>query len=72
MKTNRADHPRERLTVTPMPSRQPEGTPFKVYVRTDGKAIVYDERRPPGARAVWEGDSVDAAMAAAYRIHESR
>lgn len=63
-KTIKADHPRERI-FTIAPPKQPDGlAPFVILQRTDGKIIVYDDRRPPGHRTRWTGDLVDDAVEA--------
>ena len=54
--TNKADHPRERMTVVREPA-QPEGIePLQVLLRTDGRFIVRDPRRPLGDGTVWLGE----------------
>lgn len=69
-RTNKADHPRERLVlqVVPLPA-QPAGIePLVVMMRTDGVHIVYDPARPLARRTVFEGSykaACDAAMEAA-------
>jgi hypothetical protein len=53
-RTNKADHPRERLVMqTVALPPQPQGIePLVVMMRTDGKYIVYDPRRRIGDRTV--------------------
>lgn len=63
-RTNKADHPRERLAPLHFPT-QPEGiAPLEIRVRTDSRAIVYDPRRALGERTIWEGDFERAEAAA--------
>jgi hypothetical protein len=66
-RTNKADHPRERVVLTCIPEPiQPEDiAPMKALRRTDGVCIVYDPALPPGARTASTHESIDAAIAAA-------
>lgn len=57
IRTNKADHPRERLMLqmVPLPT-QPAGIePLVVMMRTDGVHIVYDPARELGKRTVFQG-----------------
>lgn len=67
-RTNRADHPRERILVLREAPPPDDIAPLRILPRADGKLIVYDPRRPAGNRTFWEGDSMDAALAAARSL----
>jgi len=72
-RTNKADHPRERLVMqtVPLPA-QPAGIePLVVMMRTDGVHIVYDPRLPPGNRTTFRG-TYQAACDAAKEMRDEK
>jgi len=66
-RTNKADHPRERLVMqtVALPPQPPGIEPLVVMMRTDGRHIVYDPRRSIGDRTVATRDNLTAATNAA-------
>jgi hypothetical protein len=74
-RTNKADHPRERLVMqtVALPPQPPGIEPLIVMMRTDGKFIVYDPRRPIADRTVAVRESLTAVTNAAMETfnHEN-
>lgn len=41
---------------------------YRIFLRTDGKYIVYDDTKPLAQRAVWTGAALEGAQLAAERL----
>ncbi len=66
-RTNKADHPRERLVMqtVALPPQPPGIEPLVVMMRTDGQFIVRDPRLPIGRQTVAVRETHTAACNAA-------